>query len=166
MSISKLDVFCCLLGGCFVNYQYISFYIIVLLYLYPVPCRPYRYGQWSKSSLEKSIAELEKGSISSVQRAALIYGIPRSTLHDHYKGKIGPDARPSPEPYLSIEEEEELTIFLIRIGYPKTRQQVLGIVQEIVSKHRPDVTVTNGWWERFSKRHPNVCLETSVPLYV
>ena len=102
-----------------------------------------------------------------MRRAALAYGIPRSTLHDHYKGKIGPDARPGPEPYLSIEEEEELTNFLIkcsRIGYPKTRQQVLGIVQEIVSKRRPDVSVTNGWWERFSKRHPNVCLKTSVPL--
>ena len=102
-----------------------------------------------------------------MRRAALAYGIPRSTLHDHYKGKIGPDARPGPESYLSIEEEEELTNFLIkcsRIGYPKTRQQVLGIVQEIVSKCRPDVSVTNGWWERFSKRHPNVCLKTSVPL--
>ena len=101
-----------------------------------------------------------------MRRAALAYGIPRSTLHDHYKGKIGPDARPGPEPYLSIEEEEELTNFLIkcsRIGYPKTRQQVLGIVQEVVSKRRPDVSVTNGWWERFSKRHPNVCLKTSVP---
>ncbi len=48
-----------------------------------------------------------------------------------------------------------------RIGYPKTRQQVLGIVQEIVGKRHPDVCVTNGWWERFSNRHPNI---TSIPL--
>ena len=148
---------------CILSLHYVLYNWFAIL----IPCRPCRYGQWSKSSLEKAIAELEKGNITSVRRAALVYGIPRSTLHDHYKGKVGQDARPGPEPYLSIEEEEELTNFLIkcsRIGYPKTRQQVLGIVQEIVGKRRPDVSVTNGWWERFSKRHPNVCLKTSVPL--
>ena len=117
--------------------------------------------------MEKALAELEKGTIRSVRRAALMYGIPRSTLHDHYSGKIEIDAKPGPPPYLSVEEEEELSNFLMkcaRIGYPKTRQQVLAIVQEILEKRRPDVNVTNGWWERFSKRHENVCLKSAIPL--
>ncbi|XP_064406640.1 uncharacterized protein LOC135351543 isoform X3 [Halichondria panicea] len=129
--------------------------------------RPCSYNQYDKSCLEKAISELEKGTIPSVRRAALLYGIPRSTLHDHFKEKVAPNAKPGPAPYLSIEEEEELSNFLVkcsRIGYPKTRQQVLGIVQEIVGKRRPDVCVTNGWWERFSNRHPNICLKTSIPL--
>ena len=75
--------------------------------------------------------------------------------------------KPGPAPYLSEEEEEELVNFLIkcgRIGYPKTRAQVLAIVQDILSKRRPGISVTNGWWERFSKRHPGICLKMSVPL--
>ena len=117
--------------------------------------------------MDKAIAELEKGTITSVRRAALMYGIPRSTLHDHFKGKIAPGSRPGPELYLSAEEEEELSSFLLkcsRIGYPKSRSQVLSIVQEIVSQRRQNVSVTNGWWERFSKRHPNICLKTLMPL--
>ena len=26
------------------------------------------------------------------------------------------------------------------------------------------IPYTNGWWERFSNRHPNICLKTSIPL--
>ncbi len=133
--------------------------------IFNVESRPAKYGQWNLTSLEKALSELEKGTIS-VRRAALLYGIPRSTLHDHFSGKTALYAKPGPEPYLSLKEEEELSHFLIkraRIGYPKTRQQVLGIVQEIVGQRRPDVAVSGGWWERFSNRHPQVCLKTSIP---
>ena len=95
-----------------------------------------------------------------------MYGIPRSTLHDHVSGRVT-HSKPGPEPYLSLEEEEELANFLLkcaRIGYPKTRQQVLALVQDIVSCRRPEVLVTNGWWERFTKRHPHVTLKSAVPL--
>lgn len=136
-------------------------------YTYFKPFRPSTYGQWDVSSLEKALSELDRGSITSIRRAALMYGIPRSTLHDHYSGKVELYAKPGPNPYLDLEEEEELSCFLIRcsrIGYPKTRQQVLSIVQEIMNHRHKDVAVTNGWWERFSKRHPQVSLKTSVPL--
>ena len=46
---------------------------------------------------------------------------------------------------------------------PHTRMQVLGIVQEIVTSKKMEVTVTNGWWERFRQRHPYLALCTSVP---
>ena len=117
--------------------------------------------------MNRAVAAVDSGIIPSVRRAALAYGLPRSTLQDHVDGKAKPDAKSGPTPYLSSEEEDELVNFLIKcsqIGYPKTRLQVLGIVQEIMSKRRPGITVTNGWWERFSKRHPTVCLKMSVPL--
>ena len=133
--------------------------------MYTTPCRPSTYGQWNTCSLERALSELDRGTITSIRRASLMYGIPRSTLHDHYSGKVKLYAKPGPNPYLNLEEEEELSTFLIRcsrIEYPKTRQPVLGIVQEIVSRRQKDVTITNGWWERFSKRHPQVSLRTSV----
>jgi len=117
--------------------------------------------------LERALAELEIGTIKSIRRAAILYGIPNSSLHDHYTGKVALYSKPGPSPYLNREEEDILTKFLIkcaRIGYPKTKQQVLAIVQQIVAKRRPEVIVTNGWWERFVQRHPEVSLRTSVPL--
>ena len=85
--------------------------------------------------MNKAVAAVDSGIIPSVRRAALAYGLPRSTLQDHVDGKVKPDAKPGPTPYLSSEEEEEdeLVNFLIkcsRIGYAKTRLQMLGIVQE------------------------------------
>lgn len=129
-----------------------------------MPCRPCKYIQWSRSSLHKAVSELEKGNITSARRAALLYGIPRSTPQDHVIKKV---AKPGLMPYLSTEEEEELVNFQIkcsRISYPKTRTQVLAIVQETISKRHPDISVTNGWWERFSRQHPGICLKTAIPL--
>ena len=126
--------------------------------------RPNVYGSWSKDSLDKAVVAVEKGM--SIRGATERFGIPRSTLHDHATGRIQPHAKPGPTPYLNI-EEEELASFLTqcsRIGYPHTRQQVLGIVQDIVNAKKIDVGVTNGWWERFRQRHPYLTLKTSVPL--
>ena len=47
-------------------------------------------------------------------------------------------ATPGPDPYLSLEEEEELASFLVqtaKIGYPHTKKQYLLLVQQIVDKH-------------------------------
>jgi len=49
---------------------------------------------------------VEKGE--SVRRAAEMFNVPKSTLHDHVTGKVMFGARSGPDPYLSMEEEEEL----------------------------------------------------------
>ena len=77
-------------------------------------------------------------------------------------------AKPGPKPYLSLAEEEEFVNFLLkcaRIGYPHTRQQIIGIVQQALDKKfdQPP-SVTNGWWERFVNRHVNLSLRTPAPL--
>ena len=84
---------------------------------------------------------VEKG-IPALRHAAELYHIPRSTLHDHVSGKVEFEAQSSPDPYLSVEEEEELCDFLIQvtaigypcaIGYPHTKKQVLGLVNQILA---------------------------------
>lgn len=137
------------------------------LLLEKIPNRPQHYGLWKIESLEKAIVAVEKGT--SIRRAAEMHGIPRSTLHDHISGRVDrfQHAKPGPCPYLTEQEEEELANFLVRcaeMGYPHTRQQVIGIVQQIVSAKRRDVRVTLGWWERFRQRHPYLTLRSAVPL--
>ena len=124
------------------------------------------YKVWDEVSMENAVKEVELGE--SVRRAAEMYGIPRSTLHNRVTGKTSFYTKPGPDPYLNLEEEKELASFLIlsaKIGYPHTRNQVLAMVQRIlVSKGKDHLTVTNGWWERFCQRHPNICLRTAAPL--
>ena len=36
-----------------------------------------------------------------------MFGVPRSTLHDHVSGKLEQFAEQGPKPYLKTEEEEE-----------------------------------------------------------
>ena len=130
-----------------------------------MPCRPKAYGLWTQESLDQAVAAVERGT--SVRRAAEMFGVPRSTVHDHASGKVEQFAKQGPKPYLTKEEEEELTSFLVRcarIGYPHTRQQVIGIVQNIVNSKNMDVVITGGWWERFRQRHPYLTMRTAVPL--
>ena len=57
--------------------------------------------------------------------------------------------------------------FLIRsagIGYPHTKKQLFALVQQILNKKGIEAIVTNGWWERFKSRHPNVTTRTAVSL--
>ena len=124
-------------------------------------CRPHKYGTWKLESLEKAMAAVDTGT--SVRKAAEMYGIPRFTLHDHVRERVL-KTKPGPNPYLS---EKELVNFLFRrssLGYPHTRQQVLGLVQQILDSKGVDVRLTNGWWERFKKRHSDITLKTALAL--
>ena len=105
----------------------------------------------------------------SIRRAAEQYGVPKSSLGDQVSGRVLPDAQCGPATYLSLGEEEELVMFLTRcasIGYAKSRKEVIALVQSVLDSRGISRTVTNGWWESFRRRHPNLTLRTAVPLSV
>ena len=123
------------------------------------------YRRWDDINMENAVKAVEQ--CESIRRAAEIFSIPKSTLHDRLTGKVLFGARSGPDPYLTCEEEEELASFLIRaakIGYPHTKKQVLALVQQMVATKGIDTTITNGWWERFRQRHPKLTLKAAVPL--
>ena len=106
------------------------------------------YRPWDKTSMKQAV---EKGV--SVRKAAELYNVPCSTLHDKANGKTAEDAKSGTQPYL-LPEEEELTSFLLqaaKIGYPYTRKQIIALLQQIVHDKGITTTVTNWWWERFLK---------------
>ena len=130
-----------------------------------LPRRGTTYRRWNSESMEKAVKEVELGM--PIRQACEIFSVPKSSLHDRVSGKVDCKARSGPTPYLSFEEEEELVSFLIqtaKIGYPHTKKQVLALVQRIVEGKGIETTLSNGWWERFLRRHPKLTLKMAVPL--
>ena len=93
----------------------------------------------------------------SIRVAVDKYSVPRLSLRNRVSGKVGFQSRPGPSPYLSFEEEEELTSFLVQVatlGYPHTRKQVLSLVERILTSKGLQVSVSSECFERFHQRHP------------
>ena len=104
---------------------------------------------------------------ASLRQASEMFAIPRSTLHDHVSGRIEHGALPGPNPYLTKEEEKELVSFLVRsagIGYPHTRYQIMAIVQEMLEGKGIQACISDGWWQRFRQRNPEITLRVAAPL--
>ena len=96
------------------------------------PKRPKRYKTWSTESMTNAVAAVAEGRMG-VNRAALEYDIPRTTLKDRTSGRVTHGDLSGPQPYLSVQEEQELYKFLVdcaQIGYPKTRMDVFGIMKK------------------------------------
>ena len=122
---------------------------------------------WSNESMINAMEAVRSGM--GVNRAALEYGVPKATLKDRIAGRVVHGIKPGPEPYLTAEEEDELATFLIEVckmGHGKTKQEVLLIVQKTLKKKRRLTEHFNGegWWTRFTKRHPEITLRTPDPL--
>ena len=69
--------------------------------------------------------------------------------------------------YLSDEEEKELLEFLLesaKIGFPRTRKDVISLVQGVLDEKGQNVMVTSGWWEGFKKRHPEISIRVAEQL--
>lgn len=88
--------------------------------------------QWSNESMLAAMEAVKNGT--SVSRAALEHGVPRTTLQDRHLGKVTHGTKPGPQPYLDKTEEKELHDFIVvvgQIGYPKTRGQIKNIAESV-----------------------------------
>jgi hypothetical protein len=112
------------------------------------------------------------GGKCSLREASMKYAVPKSTLYDRVSGKVAFGSISGPERYLNNSEEEQLVKFLIgaaKIGFPRSKKQVLSIVQATLARKRScsvdEVqTVTPGWWNSFKKRHPLLTLRSGSKL--
>ena len=127
---------------------------------YDLPMYRAKYKEWEKLSMSKAIKAVVEDGIS-IRRAALRYGIPKSTLGDRTSGRVLPGCTSGPPKILTDKEEEELKQFLFdcaNIGYAKTRKDVMGLVNRFLVDRGVDKPVSNGWWSSFCRRHPDVVL--------
>ena len=110
-----------------------------------VSTRPLKYKYYTQSDLEMACKAVREGL--SVRRAAEEYQIPKSTLQDHISGKVLCGSK-SGQRYLSEQEEEELVTFILeaaKIGFTRTRKDIMSLVQTIVNAKGKNVIVSSGW---------------------
>ena len=89
--------------------------------------RSTRPKQWTEEQMARALAAASEGMPAN--RAAAMYGVPKSTLKDRISGRVVPGRNPGPRPYLDPDEERELTDFLVssaECGYGKTRRDHCG----------------------------------------
>ena len=131
-----------------------------------LPLRPIQYKGWSHESMKAAMkAVIDDGM--SIRDAAEQYGVPRSTLGDKISGRVLPGATSGPRTFLTSDEEEELVSFLCRtasIGHGRTRQEVIAIVERVLSSRGVTKSVSSGWWAAFVGRHPELALPTPATL--
>ena len=88
----------------------------------PAVKSPNKLRQWSNEPMIKALEVVASDKIG-INRAALEFNVPCTTLKDRVAGRVGPGVRMGPKPYQTYKEEHELVEFLIncsKMGYSKT----------------------------------------------
>ncbi|CCF41367.1 transposase, partial [Colletotrichum higginsianum] len=103
----------------------------------------------------------------SLRKAALTYGIPRTTLQDQLKGA---QARPlafADHQRLSISQEDKLAQW-VRIqhalGLAPTHQQVKVFAERILHAIGDTDPLGKGWIQAFIRRNPSIKVQRSRPI--
>ena len=126
------------------------------------PQRPQRRKQWTAEQMDDALYSVIHGGLSG-NKAADLHGVPRSTLKDRLSGRVKHGTKSGPKPYLTVEEEAELTSHLIQaadIGFGKTRRDVKCIVETYAQQKNTlkGSAVSDGWWSKYLKRNPEISL--------
>ena len=125
--------------------------------------RPLEYKQWTEEQMGRALNAVAVDGLS-VRRAALLYGVPKSTLGDRVSGRVLCGVTCGRDKYLSDEEEEELASFIencASVGYAKTRKEILALVERIMCARGIEIRISDGWWVSFLKRHPFLTLRSA-----
>ena len=124
--------------------------------------RPTKLRGWTNEAMVRAMDAVKSGEMG-VNRAALEHGVPRTSLKDRLAGRVVHGTKMGPKPYLTDAEEKELYEFLVncsKMGYGKTRAEVLKIVEATMKKKgkKLEGPISQGWWCRFRERWPNLSL--------
>jgi len=103
----------------------------------PVSRKPRRkLRKWADNEMRRAIEYAQSGTVN-INEAVRCYKIPPTTLKDRLSGRVVHGPKMGAKPYLTHEEEKELVEFLIncvKMGYGKTRKEVLNMVHTTVEK--------------------------------
>ena len=129
----------------------------------------YTRAKWSDEDLKLAIGALDSGY--NMREVCEAFSIPRTSLRDHYNGRItsrkmGPPSIPTKE------EEDKLVLYMVEmatLAHPFSASDLKLKVAEIYqTRGTPfkDGIPSKNWLTLFQKRHPHLVLRTPQPLEV
>ena len=112
---------------------------------------------YAQGVLDEVVQMIQMGRMS-VQKALILYQIPKLTMNDHSSG-CSMTQRKGPQPYLPKDVEDWIVHRLAkmaRIGYGQTKESLLDKVQEIIGRLNIPTLWEDGrpsrhWYELFMK---------------
>ena len=118
--------------------------------------------QYTESDISQALDAVTNGQ--SVQRAALEWGIPRSTLKNRLKGHQARFSAFSELQRLSPTDESQLAEWIriqAALGLPPTHQQLKSFAERILRIHGDLKPLGKNWVQAFIKRNPSVRVQRS-----
>ncbi|XP_071133040.1 jerky protein homolog [Mytilus edulis] len=122
------------------------------------------YGQYDVEALKNAVDAVKSGM--SIRKAAIRYGVPKSSLNDRTTGKKPIALEFGRKPTIPIEIEDrmvEVVLTLSEKGFGITKRQMLARVGTLVRQMDLKTPFKNGipgkdWWKGFKNRHPEVVI--------
>ena len=130
-----------------------------------------KYRQYSPSKVASAVSVVQSGAMSK-RKAALTFGIPRSTLLDKLSGKAPVGTNPGKPCVLNAAEESVLVDYvklMASIGYPLKRKELCFEVKKVLDNDGRKTPFNENlpgkhWYRLFSKRHPDLCERSAMAL--
>ncbi|XP_072378051.1 uncharacterized protein [Diabrotica undecimpunctata] len=116
---------------------------------------------YTKESLKIALSAIKSGQMT-LYRATKVYTIPRSTLHDHLKGRRGQKSSSYGRTQDIPQQEEEKLANGLRTmenwGFGLSRKEVLQVVADFVKENNIKTQFKDGkpgedWFLNFKRRH-------------
>ena len=105
-----------------------------------------KYKSWKAENTVTTIAAVQSNKCT-VREASEINQVPKSTHHDRISDKVIHGSHSGPECYLTDTEENSVVKFLYKcssIGFARSKNQVIALVNEIVQKNGKVTAVLRG----------------------
>jgi DDE superfamily endonuclease/helix-turn-helix, Psq domain/Tc5 transposase DNA-binding domain len=114
-------------------------------------------GQYTEDSISQALQAIANGQ--SVQKAALQWGIPRTTIRNRIRGRESRKEAFSGLQRLSPVQEQRLTSWILtqgELGLPPTHAQIRQFVQRILAVKGDHQPLGKHWMQAFLKRNPTI----------
>lgn len=109
---------------------------------------------WNIDEMEQAIKDVKKGKLT-LRAAALLYNVPRTTLHDRVRGIHAMNSRRGPKPRLREDLERELYKIALEKEDTIRKTEFLAIAGEFAANHGLPFsrgTPSMAWYSKFMVR--------------
>ena len=124
-------------------------------------------ARWTNEDLKQAMGALDSGY--NMREVCEAYSIPRTSLRDHYNGRVT-CRKKGPQLILTKEEEDKLVEYMVEMGrlaHPLSANDLQLKEAEICQMRAipfKDGIPRRSWLKLFHKRHPNLVFRTPQSL--